>query len=147
MRNSVSQLCVAIVILFVTTAPSFAASQATLAIPANALVFSGDGLLEPDDEGHFAIGVQLPQLTIKATHCETPYLIVGIGTLNKPASELTAADQKRIGQNKAYYTWLKNVKDGTLNIPVNNDAKYLKIKNGVIYATHCVLSIDQERLP
>lgn len=147
MRKNFFQSCIVIVVLFLTSAAAFAANQTVLTIPAHALIFSGPGLLGPDEEGHFAIGIELPQPAIKATRCETPYLILGIGTLNKPANELTASDQKRITQNKAYYIKLMGAKDKTLNIPVSNDAKYLKIKDGVVYAAYCTLSIDQERLP
>jgi hypothetical protein len=123
--------------------------SATLTIPGSALVFSGSGLQTPDDEGHFAIGVRLPQPSLRTAYCDNPYLVVGIGTLNKAASDLTDADRKIIARNAAYYArLLEAAKQGvTVKLPVRNNPDYLKVSNGVIFAPYCILSIEQGAAP
>jgi hypothetical protein len=123
--------------------------SATLTVPGSALVFSGSGLQAPDDEGHFAIGVRLPQPSLRTAYCDNPYLIVGIGTLNKAESDLTDADHKIIARNAAYYARLLEAanRGTTVKLPVRNNPDYLKVTNGVIFAPYCILSIDQGAAP
>ena len=122
---------------------------ATITVPSSALVFDGPGLLPPDTEGHFAIGIRLPQPSIKAANCETPNLIIGVGTLNKPETDLTEADRKTIARNKHYYDRL--IVASSQSIPVSialrNRSAYLVVNNGVISAPFCTLSIDESKLP
>jgi hypothetical protein len=118
---------------------------AILTVSSSALVFSGDGLQPPDSEGHFAIGIKLPQASIKATHCETPYLIVGMGTLNRPEDSLTQAEKNAIERNNTRYRMLLAVskKEEIIRIPVRNNSTYLKFVNNQIIVPFCMLSIDE----
>jgi hypothetical protein len=122
---------------------------AILTVPASSLVFSGEGLQPPDSEGHFAIGIKLPLPSVRADHCDTPNLIVGMGSLNKPEGSLTDADLKIVARNKAYYDNLLAAakQAGPLKIHVRNKPTYLKVANGVIFAPYCTLSIDEETAP
>ena len=112
-------------------------------------MFQGPGLLSPDAEGHFAIGIRLPQPSVQASRCESPNLIVGLGTLNKPLSALNDADRQVIARNAAYYARLKAAarQDETVVIPLRNNPAYLRVVNGVIQAPYCVLSIDGDKVP
>jgi hypothetical protein len=124
-------------------------NEATLSVPGSALVFDGLGLQPPDGEGHFAIGVRLPQPLVKASRCETPYLIVGMGTLNKPEDQLTAADRKIIADHRGTYDRLvaDSRHDTVVSIPVRNRAAYLAVTSSGISAPYCTLSIDESRMP
>ncbi len=138
--------------LMMAPMPSSAGAQvrtATITIPSNALVFSGPGLQRPDTEGHFTIGLRLPQRSIKAKRCETSNLIIGIGTLNKPETQLTNADRKLIDRNNDYYNRLLDAasRNILISIPIRNLSSYLVVKNGIIVAPYCTLSIDESRLP
>jgi hypothetical protein len=149
-RRFLKPLTFAILGSVVLAAKSSATEQtAMLSVPASAILFSGEGMQPPDDEGHFAIGIKLPQPKLKARNCDTETLIVGMGSLNKPKDELSPADRKIVAADKAYYDSLVAAakQGGTINIPVRNQPDYLKIANGVIVASYCLLSIDEGRVP
>lgn len=122
---------------------------ATLTVPGSALVFDGPGLQPPDTEGHFAVGIRLPQPSIKATNCETANLIIGLGTLNKPEDQLTDADRKIIAGNRSYYDRLVAASGhgDPVAIPLRNRSAYLAVNNGVISAPYCTLSINESKVP
>lgn len=122
---------------------------AKLSIAANSLVFSGPGLFPPDEAGHFAIGIQLPQPNLETSHCEGPNLILGVGTLNKPPSEFTEADKQVISRNMRYYQQLMTTAKTTdkVIIPVRNKSQYLRINKATLSAPYCILSIDEDKLP
>jgi len=125
--------------------PHAIAKTATLRIRGDALVFDGVGLQAPDAEGHFAIGARLPLPRVKALNCETPYLILGLGSLNKPENQLTEQDHALIDKNKAYWEYLRGLAElkTPISIRVSNNCAYLKVVSGGIIATYCTLSIDQ----
>jgi hypothetical protein len=143
-------LCfISVSLLTVSSSSAAIYQRATLLVPGQDLIFVGSGLLPPDPEGHFAIGIQLPQPKIKAEHCESPYLIVGLGELNKPLDGLTAADQRVIAHNIAYYDQLvAAAKSSTVvHISVRNFARYLRVSRGLVNARYCMLSIEKGSFP
>ena len=125
------------------------ARTASLSVSGASLIFTGPGLQAPDAEGHFAIGIRLPQRQIAATGCETPYLIVGMGTLNKPENELTAAERAIVQRNVGYWRQLvgESQRGAPVEIPVRNDDHYLKLVRDKVVAPYCTLSIDEEKVP
>jgi hypothetical protein len=142
---------VALTTIVIGDIPAAGAAEraAVLAVPTAALVFSGEGLQPPDPEGHFSIGIRLPQPSIRAAHCDTENLIVGMGTLNKPEAALTVADRKVVSRNTEYYDRLREAatRGGTVKIPVRNNDTYLKVTGGVVSAPYCTLSIDEGAAP
>lgn len=143
------QVFAALLMMVAATASDGAGTAATLTVPGSALVFAGAGLLPPDSEGHFAIGITLPQPGIRADRCESADLIVGLGTLNKPEADLTDADRRVIAHNVRFYNDLvARAKQGDrITLPVRNDPLYLRVSNGTVIAPYCTLSIDERRLP
>lgn len=111
------------------------------------LVFEGPGLQQPDEEGHFAIGLRLPQPQLKAANCDANYVVVGLGSLNKPQSQLTPADRDSIARNGAYYEELRRAaRDGEpVTLSIFGDAKYLVREKGGFTAAYCIVSIDEHR--
>jgi hypothetical protein len=141
--------CRALILLAMLTTSVLAESRtAELTIHGGDLVFSGAGLLAPDTEGHFAVGIRLPHAGIQANRCETPYLILGIGTLNKPITALTEQDRQVIDRNVRLYERLRAAvqQRSTVRLPVRNDAAYLRVEGTTVVAYYCMLSIDQGRL-
>lgn len=144
--RGVSSFVLSSLILGGASAASQTMRTATLNVPASALVFTGDGLQAPDAEGHFAVGIKLPQLSIRTANCDSDNLIVGMGSLNKPQANLTAADLQTIARNRDYYSKLvAAAKLGVaVAIHVRNKPDYLAVTNGVVFARYCALSIDEE---
>ncbi len=133
--------------LCVPLAGNAADRTATISFPGSALVFAGDGLDPPDSGGHFAVGIKLPLPNVKAEKCETPYLVAGLGNLNKPDNELSSDDRKTIAHNKEVYKELLSAaKTGkSVTLTFRNKPEYLSVRNGVVQASYCMLSIDDPK--
>lgn len=149
MHPHFGQVIAAVLVMGAATLAYGADTTATLTVPGSALVFAGPGLQPPDTEGHFAIGIKLPRPAIYADRCDSANLIVGLGTLNKPESDLTGADRQIIARNQRIYNDLvaQAKQGGSITLPVRNDPRYLRLSHGIIIAPYCTLSIDERKLP
>jgi hypothetical protein len=130
--------------LVVVSLQAFAAENAaSLTVPASSLVFKGEGLQAPDEEGNFGIGIKLPIAHVKASKCDTPYLATGLGTMNKPLDELSDTDKKTIAHVKAEYDALVAASKAgkTVTLHFRNTPTYLRVTDGVIYVPYCILSM------
>lgn len=115
---------------------------ATIRLPVSSLIFEGEGLQALDDSGHFAIGVHLPQKGLRVEECDTPYLIVGMGTINKLPREWDDNDRAAIQRSAKAYQALTHPTSKTVTIKLRNFSEYLSVSHSGVDAKMCILSID-----
>lgn len=123
-------------------------TSAILTVPGSAIVFVGDGLQAPDQEGHFAIGISLPQFSVRTGHCDTPYLIVSLGVRDAPMANLSAADPTMIARARGTYDQLRAAaaQGGTVELAIRDAPQRVSSSGGVVTTPGCALSMDQDAL-
>ncbi|OUJ14713.1 hypothetical protein [Acetobacter sp. DsW_063] len=115
---------------------------ATIRLPTSSLIFEGEGLQALDDSGHFAIGVHLPQKGLRAEECDTPFLTIGMGTINKLPGEWDDNDRAAIQRSAKAYQALTHPTSKTVTIKLRNFSEYLGVSRFDVDAKLCILSID-----
>lgn len=114
---------------------------ATLRVPRSALVFNGKGLFPVDDTGHFAFGIRLPQKNLHAEKCDTPFLVIGMGTIRNVPDEWTDEDRATYMRDRKAYQGLTQSLGDTVAIKVENFADYLSVGRSGVDAKLCILSV------